>query len=426
MRRKHSLVASFTLIAVGVVLMTAVSACASNTFTVLHNFDNTGYDPLGNLIFDSTGHIYGTAALGGLANPNCSYNCGVVFELSSSGGSWTYKTIYSFTGGADGLEPASRLTLDSKGNLYGTAEGGGTVDGNYCPYGCGTVFELSPSGSVWTFTLLHSFNGLDGSTPRTGLTLDNAGNLYGTTQVGGSGGAGTIFELSPSGNGWTFSTLYNLANSGTEGEFPFSDLVIDAAGNLYGATQQGGSSKSSCSNYCGTVFELSPSGSSWKFKLLHAFLGAKYGDGGLPWGPLSLDSAGNLYGTTFEGGKACDCGTVFKLSQSAGIWKKQILHRFSGPDGQNPLGGVTMGKAGNLYGTTLDGGSSCGNCGTVFRLTLGLNGYWKFTSLHSFTFGTDGAEPYAGVIVDALGNLYGTTTGGGFSFEGTLFELSLH
>jgi uncharacterized repeat protein (TIGR03803 family) len=244
--------------------------------------------------------------------------------------------------------------------------------------------------------------------------------------MGGNGGAGTVFELSPSGNGWTFSTLHSLASSGSEGAFPFSDLVIDGAGNLYGATQQRGSPKSSCSNYCGTVFELSPSGGSWKFKLLHAFLGAKYGDGGLPWGPLSLDSAGNVYGTTFAGGKACDCGTVFKLSQSAGIWKKQILHRFSGPDGQNPLGGVTMNKAGSLYGTTLNGGSSCGNCGTVFRLTLGLNGYWKFTSLYSFTFGTDGAEPYAGVIVDASGNVYGTTIGGGSFFEGTLFELSLH
>ena len=422
MLRKHSLAASFALIAVGVVLMTAVSAWASSTFAVLHNFDNAGYLPVGNLIFDSKGNIYGTAVRGGLASPNCSWSCGVVFELSPSGGSWTYKTIYSFSGGTDGGEPHGRLTVDSKGNLYGTAYVGGTINGNYCPTGCGTAFELSPAGGGWTFTLLHGFSGLDGSLPWTGLTTDNAGNLYGTTTMGGNGGGGTVFELSPSGNGWTFSTLHSLANSGSEGVFPFSDLVIDGAGNLYGATQQGGSPKSSC----GTVFELSPSGGSWKFKLLHAFLGAKYGDGGIPWGGLTLDSAGNLYGTTFEGGKSCNfCGgTVFKMSQSAGKWKEQILHRFSGPDGQGPLGGVTMNKAGNLYGTTNYGGSSCSDCGTVFKLTLGLNGYWKFTSLYSFAFGTDGAEPYAGVIVDASGNLYGATTYGGIFYGGTLFELS--
>jgi len=294
---------------------------------------------------------------------------------------------------------------------------------------CGTVFGLSPSGGSWTLTLLHSFAGSDGSAPWAGLTPDSSGNLYGTATGGGNGGAGTVFELSFSGGSWTFSTLYALANSGRDGEFPQSDLVIDGAGNLYGAAQQGGSPKSSCSNYCGTVFELSPSGGTWKFSLLHAFMGAKYGDGGLPWGALFLDSAGNLYGTTFEGGKTCNScsGTVFKLLRVAGKWKEQILHRFSGLGGQSPVGGVTKDKAGNLYGTTWYGGTSCGNCGTVFRLTPALNGYWKFTSLHSFTNGADGGMPYAGITVDASGNLYGATTYGGAShFGGTLFELSQH
>jgi uncharacterized repeat protein (TIGR03803 family) len=303
---------------------------------------------------------------------------------------------------------------------------GGTVDANNCPTGCGTVFKLSPSGGSWKFNLLHSFNGSDGLAPWTGLTPDSVGNLYGTTTGGGSGGAGTVFELSSSGRIWAFSTLYALANSGGEGAFPFSDLVLDGKGNIYGAAQQGGSPKSSCSNYCGTIFELSPSGGTWKFSLLHVFMGAKHGDGGLPWGRLTL-SAGSVYGTTFEGGKAtCDCGTVFKLSQSAGKWQEQVLHRFTGhPEGQNPLGGVTMDKVGRLYGTTQDGGTSCGDCGTVFRLTPNVKGTgWKLTSLYSFTDGADGGLLYAGVILDAAGNLYGTTTVGGSSFEGTLFELS--
>jgi len=404
----------------------AVSAQASSTVTVLHGFEfKTGESPVGDLIFDPTGNIYGTTTSGGLVNPNCESGCGVVFELSPSGGGWTYAVIYSFTGGADGGEPDGRLTLDSEGNLYGTANLGGTVNPDYCPSaGCGTAFELSPSGGQWAFTLLHSFSGPDGSSPYTGLTRDSSGNLYGTTFKGGSAGAGTVFELSSSGGGWTFLTLYALSGY-SDGQLPASDLVIDGNGNIYGAAQQGGSSESSCSNYCGTVFELSPSGDTWQFSLLYAFMGAKFGDGGLPWGSLTLDSEGNLYGTTFEGGTTCDCGTVFQLSQAAGTWKEQILYRFSGPDGRNPLGGLTMDKAGDLYGTTLYGGTSCSECGTVFGLTPDVKGGgWNFSSLYSFTDGADGGEPVAGVIANASGDLYGTTTVPGGLYDGTLFELS--
>jgi uncharacterized repeat protein (TIGR03803 family) len=392
--------------------MTGVSAGAS-TFSVLHNFDQSGYSTVGNLIFDTNGNIYGTAAWGGLANPNCFENCGVVFKLSPNGGSWNFEIIYSFTGGADGGQPHGRLTLDSKGNLYGTTYYGGTVNLN-CPKGCGTVFELSPSGSAWTFVLLHSFSGSDGSAPETGLTPDRAGNLYGTTSQGNNGGANTVFELSPSGGGWTFSNLYTFPNSGSEGLSPFSDLAIDGKGNLYGATQQGGSFRPGCYG-CGTVFKLSPSNGSWKFSLLHTFQGYLYKDGAHPWGSLFLDGAGNLYGTTFEGGATCDCGTVFKLSQSAGKWKEQVLHRFTGPPGHyGPLGGVTMDKAGNLFSTTISS--------AVFRLAPQPKGGWKYTF---YTLTSDiGIQPYAGVIADALGNLYGTTTIGGISSDGTVFELS--
>jgi uncharacterized repeat protein (TIGR03803 family) len=402
--------------------MTGIRARASDTFSVLYDFDANAFEPIGNLIFDSSGNIYGTTASGGPESPNCRFNCGAVFKLSPSGGGWNFEIIYSFTGGADGGEPHGRLTLDSKGNIYGTTYAGGTVNEEYCPTGCGTAFELSPSGGGWTFTLLHSFAGPDGVAPWTGLTSDSAGNLYGTTTTGGSG-AGTVFKLSSSGGVWTFSILYALANSGSEGEFPFSDLVIDGTGNIYGATQQGGSFKPGCYG-CGTVFELSPSGGSWKFSLLHTFQGikpgAKMGDGMYPWGALVLDSAGSVYGTTFEGGTAtCGCGTVFKLSQSAGKWKEQILYRFGIPNYGEPLGGVIMDKSGNLYGTTYDGNAE------IFRLAPNPKGSgWKFTSVFSPQDSADGGSPYAGVIVDASGNLYGTTTIGGTNDSGTLFELS--
>jgi uncharacterized repeat protein (TIGR03803 family) len=293
---------------------------------------------------------------------------------------------------------------------------------------CGTVFELSPSGGDWAFTLPRSFTGSDGLAPRTGLTPDGAGNLYGTTTGGSEGGTNTVFELSPSGGSWTFSTLYSFTNW-NEGLFPSSDLVIDGAGNLYGALQQGGSSKPNClgSDGCGTVFELSPSGGGWQFSLLHTFQGvkegAKEGDGIYPSGTLALDSKGNLYGTTEFGGSCESCdGTVFKLSQSAGKWKEKIQHRFGDKDtdGTEPFGGVTLDKTGNLYGTTVYGGAYDG--GTVFKLAPDRKGTgWKFASLYNFTDGADGGNPWAGVIVDASGNLYGTTTRGG---AGTLFELS--
>jgi uncharacterized repeat protein (TIGR03803 family) len=432
MCQRRSFVANFLLISV-VLLMAQLYAKASDTFTVLYDFNYaTGALPVGNLILDSAGNLYGTAVEGGLESPNCSYNCGVVFELSPSGSTWTYKVLYYFTGGADGSQPHGRLTRDSKGNLYGTTFNGGTVNG-YCPVGCGTIFELSPVGSDWTFALIHSFTGPDGLEPGTGLTPDNAGNLYGVTEGGGTADGGTFFELVPSDGGWTFSTLYEFT-SFSNGFSPSSDLVIDGSGDFYGATFSGGSTKPSCLGYsgCGTIFELSPAGGSWKFRLLHAFqgikAGAKDGDGIYPAGSLALDGVGNLYGTTSQGGKTCNScgGTVFKLLPSAGKWKEQILHRFGGTyDGLGPPGGVTLDKAGNLYGTTHDGGTNCGDCGTVFKLTPDTKGAsWKLSLLYSFTDGADGGEPDAGVISDTSGNLYGTTTYWGENFGGTLFELS--
>ena len=213
MLRKHSLVASFALIVAGFVLMTGVSAPASSTFTVLHNFDNTGYFPVGNLIFDSKGNIYGTTAQGGLASPNCRSDCGVVFELSPSGGSWTYKTIYSFTGGADGGDPQGNFVIDKTGNLYGANCLNGASN-------AGTVFKLSPSN---IFSVLYTFTGgLDGSCPTGAMAIDALGNLYGTAFHGGASNAGTLFKLTPTG---TLTVLYTFAG-GADGQNPDAALMI--------------------------------------------------------------------------------------------------------------------------------------------------------------------------------------------------------
>jgi uncharacterized repeat protein (TIGR03803 family) len=407
------------LACISVLLLSGTSVRAADTYDVLYTFDNNAYFPEGNLTVDSKGNIYGTAARGGTVGPNCGGACGAVFEFSPSGGFWTFKVIYAFTGNADGGTPTGHLTFDSQGDLYGTTSFGGTVNG-YCAYGCGTVFRLRPSSGTWKFKTIHSFSGPDGSNPRTGLTPDNFGNLYGTTANYLGEGAGTIFELSPSGGNWKLTTLHFLANSGLEGAYPNSDLAIDAAGNVYGAAQNGGSSNASCLGYCGTLFELSPAGGTWNFSVLHTFLGAKHGDGAAPWGHLALDEAGNLYGTTSEGGNtSCDCGAVFKMSQSSGTWKEQVLYRFTKPNYGSPLGGITIDQTGSLYGTT-----SAGNA-EVFKLSPNANSNsWKYSSLFSAPNNNDGAAPLAGVILDPSGNIYGTTTIGGFYSCGTLFELS--
>jgi uncharacterized repeat protein (TIGR03803 family) len=415
MRRRFSLAAGLALIVAGVVLLTGSSAWASGTLTALFDFNNYVNEPTGNLIFDPEGNLYGTVARVGIENKICYYGCGYVYELSPNG---TFQTIYTFTGGADGGESFGGLTIDSKGNLYGTTSVGGTVN-EYCPTGCGTVFELSPSGGYWTFTLLHSFTWLDGLSPNTTLTPDSAGNLYGTTAEGGAGN-GTVFEMSPSGGNWTFSSIYSLAFSGSEGVGPSSDLVIDGAGNLYETAGEGGST-----GY-GIVFELSPSGGSWKFTLLYTFRGLSHKDGAGPGG-LVLDAAGSLLGVTGQGGYACldyasGCGTVWELSQSGGKWKYGILHRFSGPDGLGPTG-LIAGKAGSVYGTTYSG---LNFPGSIFGFTPAPKGAgWRFTSLYHFTGQADGGTP-ENLTADASGNLYGTTSIGGQPVvnEGTVFEWS--
>jgi uncharacterized repeat protein (TIGR03803 family) len=362
---------------------------------VLYEFKSNpdGKYPEAGLLSNSAGNLYGTTYFGG------SYHDGTVFKLAPDG---TETVLHVFAGDKnnDGQNPRAGLIADSSGNLFGTTFGGGVSPGQ------GTVFKLSPGG---TETILHTFTGNDGAGPGAGaLILDAAGNLYGTTVVGGTGnggggGAGVVFEIAADG---TFSVLYNF-QGGHDGEFPEASLIMDNSGNLYGTTSQGGSQ-----NSYGTVFKLAPGGTE---TVLYRFKGT---DGQDPWSGLIVGSDGNFYGMTGDGGSNGD-GTIFKLAPDA---TETVLYSFRGGEfGDQPVGNLLMGVSGNLYGTTNLGGiRHCFEpfgCGTIFRLAP--DGTFKI--LHAFD-GQDGQLPYAGLIADQSGNLYGTTQKGGRGI-GNIFSI---
>ena len=325
--------------------------------------------------------------------------------------------LYTFTGGSDGGGFISPLIFDNAGNLYGTTASGGVA-------GAGTVFELARSGSEWTETVLYSFlNGGDGANPYGPLVLGKEGNLYGVAYGGGASNLGAVFELSPnSGGGWTETTIYSFAG-GSDGSSPFGGLIADSRGSLNGFTLGGGTGSCDNGNGCGTVFELKRSQSSWKEVVVFRFRGGS--SGSLPRA-LTLDHTGNLYGTTSEGGKGSS-GLVFKLSHSAGGWTESVLHAFTGgSDGSTPEGGVSIDGAGNLYGTTFSGsGGGCpGGCGLVFELKSGEKGRWSELVLHRFEQNTSGGVyPDTSLIFDQAGNLFGGTDGGDAYGDGVVFEL---
>jgi uncharacterized repeat protein (TIGR03803 family) len=334
--------------------------------------------------------------------------------------------LHSFGHGKDGREsgsaPGACLTIDGYGNLYGTTEMGGS-------HGYGTVFELQPkSGGGWTEKILHNFNNdADGGYPLGGLVLDSAGNLYGTTGGGGASMAGVVFELQPKASGgWTEKVLHNFSDNGKDGLEPYASLIFDAVGDLYGTTYAGGNVRGTadCFTGCGTVFELTPSLAGekhWTEKILHNFSYVG-GDGFNPYAGLVFDSAGNLYGTTYGGG-IFRAGTVFELAPSGGDWTETVLHSFGhDKDGTAPIGGLILDPSGNLYGTTLGGGGyGCGGggCGSVFELSPETGGGWTDKILYSFSSKSGGYFPEAGLVTDAFGNLYSTTTRGvAYGFNG--------
>jgi uncharacterized repeat protein (TIGR03803 family) len=408
-RQKFSVALTVVLALIAFTALTAGTRAVAQTEKVLHNFNGPGQAgglyPNGGLIVDAAGNLYGTTAADG--NGCTGSSCGTVFELvPAAGGSYTEKVLHAFSrSGKNAWSPQASLAMDASGNLYGTTYAGGV-------YGAGTAFKLTLTGGVWTETVIHSFGSStkDGTTPFSALILDAAGNVYGTTFSGGAHGNGTVFEISPkTGGGWTERVL--LAFNGNDGAYPFNPLVMDSAGNLYGSTTVSNTSS-------GTAFELSPAaGGHWTEKTLYYFSVA-------PSAAFILDAAGNLYSTTGVGG-ANGNGAVFELTPTAGgTWTQQVLHSFCTQtncvDGSGP-NGVTFDTAGNLYGTTYIGGAY--SLGTAFKLSPATGGTWTATLLHSFGNGTDGVNP-SGVALDAVGNLYGTTFYGGSHGYGTVFKVT--
>jgi uncharacterized repeat protein (TIGR03803 family) len=399
---------------------------ASYTYSVLYSFCSEGgasctdgTEPVAGLIEDSSGNLYGTTEGGGA---NGIYD-GTVFKVGASG---EETVLYSFDAGAAGNGPVAGLIEDSAGNLYGTTSA--------------AVFKLNTSGQL---KVLHAFGGSpDGEGPGSGLIEDSDGNLYGTTQGGGANGSansgfggGTVFKVDSSGNETVLYSFCSLANC-TDGEQPLAGLVLDSAGNVYGTTQLGGNSNSDCNggnsnDGCGVVFEVSPAG---KETVLYSFCSvADCADGSNPVAGLLMDSSGNLYGTTLSGGSSAIFGTVFKLDTAG---KETVLHSFTGsPDGDVPRGGLVEDSAGNLYGTTSDGGANSEadfgqGGGTVFKVDT-AGGETVLYSFCSATDCTDGLQPYAGLYLDSSGNLYGTTSYGGANTAangnlggGTVFKLA--
>lgn len=396
-------VSDFCLIPITALMLGASALpAAAATEQVLSSFAYN--EPEGRLLFHE-GALYGTAVQAD----------GQVFKLIQSGGSWKRSPILKFDY-LDGSQPYNGLISDSRRHLYGVTHIGGK-------FGSGIVFELSysVSGGSWTEQVLYSFTGGgDGQQPYCDLIMDSSGNLYGTTFEGGSGYYGTVFELSYSGGSWNEQVLYSF-KGGSDAAYPEAGLHLDSSGVLYGTTVSGGAYNS------GTVFELSQSGGVWTESVLHSFGGS--GDGTFPYSVLVQSPKGKLFGTTESGG-ASGNGTVFELTQSGGVWTETVLYSFKGgSDGANPYDGLHWGRTGTLYGTTDYGGGSIhctygpGGCGTVFELTQS-DGLWSETVLHSFGARGDGQNPYAAVILDKSGNLYGTTLHGGAYRRGTVWEVT--
>lgn len=402
----------------------ASAPASAQTETILHNFNGSGgvdgYNAISPLIMDKSGNLYGTTSYGGTyaGVVDC---CGTVFELSPSGSGFTYKILYSFDpNNKDGQYPFGSLVLDKDGNLYGTTTAGGSSNQ-------GTVFELSPqSGGSWKETILHSFSKTnDGRDPQAGLAIDSKGNLYGTTFQGANTscdatirkGCGSVFELTPkTGGSFSYKTIYNFTGYPKDGQNPYAPVAL-RNGKVYGTTIFGGS----YGEFGGTAFELSPNASGgWKETIIHNFGGSS--TDGEPFGPLTFDSAGNLYGTT-SGGGTDQMGSVYELSPaSGGSWTETILYSFTGPDGNGAsYGPVVFDSKGNIYGTTEMGGSD--GEGVVYELTPAGGGVWTETVLLSFD-GTDGIFPYGGVMLDSNGDLYGTTEYGGTEgASGVVYQL---
>jgi len=379
--------------------LTTARPAQAQTESVIYGFCSQalcadGSNPTSNLVMDSQGNMYGTASNGG------TNFWGTVFKLAS-GGALTVLYNFCSVGGdscSDGSAPVSGLVMDSAGNLYGTTRQGGAHGPLY-----GTVFKLSPNG---TLTTLHSFNsnGIEGVNPLAGLVMDSKGNLYGTTYLGGAFNSGIVYRVTPDGKE---TIVHNFGGTSTDGSGPANmTLVKDSQGNLYGTTAFGGTHGD------GTVFRISAHGG---YSVLFNF-GASKTDGINPEAGLTVDPRGNLYGTTTAGGKYAT-GTVFRISPSG---TETIMHSFqnNGIDGFFSYAPLIRDAQGNLYGVTYRGGAK--DSGTVFEISSkGVE-----TVLHAFGSGSDGQNPQGSLLLDSEGNLYGTAYYGGSTGNGAVFEVT--
>jgi uncharacterized repeat protein (TIGR03803 family) len=384
-----------------VILLWATSAIAlpAQTFTTLHSFDKKdGQDPYATLVQGINGDLYGTTHGGGVNGG------GTVFKITPGG---TLTTLYSFcseSGCTDGADPEAALVLGTDGDFYGTTSQYGAI-------GAGTVFKITPSG---TLTTLHSFNGdTDGYVSFAALIQGTDGNFYGTTYQGGAYNYGTVFKITPSG---TLTALHSFNDNGSDGAYPYAGLVDGTDGSMYGTTARGGAKNE------GTVFKITPRGTLTR---LYSFCEkSDCKDGSFPLAGLAHGTDGYFYGTTFYGGAgsgvhgSCPggCGTAFKITSNGRLTK---LHNFSKAFGANARAGLVLGTDDNFYGTTVNGGMNSGR-GTVFQITP----TGTLTTLFTF-HKSDGAFPYAGLVQDTNGTIYGTTYMGGVGDYGTVFSLSV-
>ncbi len=331
--------------------------------------NSPGAIPYAGVVIGPGGSLYGTTAYGG--EGSCStwggtLGCGTVFKMQppitfcvNATCYWTETRLFEFNGASGGATPYGGIPIfDQAGNMYGTTFAGG---GGTCAGGCGLVYELSPANGGWTENVLYSFNGgsSDGASPWAGVIFDQAGNLYGTTEFGGAYGYGTIYELSPSGSGWTEKVLYNFQGQ-ADGGWPYAGLVFDRQGNLYGATTEGGAGQG------GTLFQLAPDGSNWNYQTLCSFTRQMGEFAGGPVATPAMDAAGNLYGAT-GGDGAYGFGSVFKASSSGGNWTCTSLYDFTGGnDGRLPRSNLVLDSNGDIYGSAAGGAQGYG---VVFEIT---------------------------------------------------------
>ncbi|MBD5653634.1 MAG: hypothetical protein IAI50_00445 [Candidatus Eremiobacteraeota bacterium] len=383
---------------------------------VLYNFQGTfdGGSPRGGLIANRYGAFYGTTQYGG---GGCVIGCGTVFELvPSAGGGFTERVVHRFTGANDGTNPEAGVVADSTGALYGTTERGGSA----CSApGCGTVYKLTPRpGGGYSESVIYAFaGGSSGENPISSVTLDSRGDLVGTA-YGGSNNAGVVYELTRSGNSYTESILYAFGKQPTDGSSPAGAIVADLAGNLYGSTATGGADRA------GTVYRLNPTANGYAETILYNFTGGH--DGTDPSGALAFGPGGILYGTAYSGGFYHNAGVVYSLTPvSPNVYAEKTVHAFS-TVGAEPEAGVYVDASGTLYGTTAFGGlPGCpngGGCGIVYSLKPTAGGF-AFAVLHVFGGGRDASEPLAGVVPGADGELYGTTFRGGTANDGTVYRI---